>query len=360
MQIQPLGYLDALVGATQEVSVVDVLLNGVPILTDIPTLSWSVEADSTRWVRRSATVKLPAGTLSKSTALSRELRIRVGPSGSQLLPVGTLGVQDLDEDFPGAQQTVTLADRGQRITDDRFPVARTLGGNSVVSMIRQLVKETVPWADLAVAPGVKDSECAVATWDRDRDEALKKLAATIGAQLYCDPYGDFRLAPIPGADADPVWSLADGDGTGLIGGSSTVSRRGVFNAVIAYSTGDTQASGSLLSDGITPLAADLDPSSPTYVFGPFGRVTRFLPSPFFINGEQCDDAGRAYLNRVRSLQRSAEFSSVSNVALEPDDAVSVDFGDGPGIYLVQSISFASMQPMRVRSRTGVADDQEGQ
>jgi hypothetical protein len=358
MQRTPGAYLPALMSSPTMVTVADLLSEGQIISPDIPIAAWDITADASQWARRTAAVTIPPGVIPAGASMGLELRIRTGPRPDLLVCVGTLGVQDITQPHPVGPVALTLSDRCQRITDDRFPVARSVGGGTVIGAITALLTESVPWAAVGVAPGVIDHDAPAATYSQDRVGAVKHLAAAIGCAVYCEPFGDFLIAPIPDPAADPVWAV--GPGQGLMTGSTTVSRVGVYNCVSAYSTGSIPVSGTLLADGATPAAADLDPYSPTYVYGPFGRVVRYLPSPFFITTGQCDAAGLAYLMKTKALRRSVQFTCIPNGALEPDDAVSVDFGSGPEHHLVDRLRIASGQPMTVSSRSGLAsNDQAG-
>jgi hypothetical protein len=232
MQRTPGAYLPALMSSPTMVTVADLLSEGQIISPDIPIAAWDI----------------PAGA-----SMGLELRIRTGPRPDLLVCVGTLGVQDITQPHPVGPVALTLSDRCQRITDDRFPVARSVGGGTVIGAITALLTESVPWAAVGVAPGVIDHDAPAATYSQDRVGAVKHLAAAIGCAVYCEPFGDFLIAPIPDPAADPVWAV--GPGQGLMTGSTTVSRVGVYNCVSAYSTGSIPVSGTLLADGATPAAS---------------------------------------------------------------------------------------------------------
>ncbi|MGH3029286.1 MAG: DUF5047 domain-containing protein [Gaiellaceae bacterium] len=94
------------------------------------------------------------------------------------------------------------------------------------------------------------------------------------------------------------------------------SRQGAFNRVIV--TGESTS-----TDTAPPraVATDDDPNSPTYYFGPFGKVPRFYSSEFITTAEQAADAAAGILANELGTTQQVSFGAVADPTLEPSDLV---------------------------------------
>lgn len=342
------------------ISRVDILSRGVVIASDVPVSSGTLVQDRSQWTRRSCTLTIADSTLgpTKSTDLlapyGNEVRVYRGviaPNGSSLLVCqGTYGIQDAEVDYINGGVKLSCLDRGARVSAARFPYARYLGDSTAMGAMRTLITETTPWVGVGMLPGVIDRAIAGQSWDRDRDKAVINLAASIGAECYCEPYGDFVVGNIPNPLGAPVWSVASTNA--LVEPSRKLSRQNVYNSVVASGTSSPPATSSTV-DGVTPAASDFQPTSPTYIYGPFGASTTFFASPFITTTNGADSAAQGILRDNLGLSRAVTFSSVVNPALEAGDIVGVDFGGGLVEYhLLDRIETPlGAGPMKASTRT---------
>ena len=74
----------------------------------------------------------------------------------------------------------------------------------------------------------------------------------------------------------------------------------------------------------TPHGRDLDPLSPTYLFGAYGGVARFYSSPHIRTQAQADRVADAQLADHLGATRTINFNTVPNPALDAGDCVTVD------------------------------------
>lgn len=328
--------LDSVIlGAHTVVSRADILTSGVVVAQGIPISDGQVTKDRGQWARRTCTA-----TIADSSPAMRALTMPYGneirlwrgvvmPSGSEyLLCQGTFGIQDAEVDYIAGGIKVSGIDRGRRVTDDRFPFARTLDQSSVVGTLRQLLMESTPWAGVG-AFGLSDRATGPLTWAQDREGACKDLAASIGGECYTEPFGDFILAPVPDMASPTVWTVRAGDGGALVAPARKLSRQGVYNAVVVTSSAADAAevSSSQTATGRTAIADD-DLYSPTWRDGPFGQVVTYYSSPFVKTQDQADTAAAAILRNQLGLSRSVSFESAVNPALEAGDVIAVDYGGG--------------------------------
>lgn len=317
------------------VSRADILTSGAVVAQGIPISDGQVTKDRGQWSRRTCTATVPDSSPAMQALLlpyGNEIRLWRGvimPNGAPyLLCQGTFGIQDSEVDYLTGGVKVTGVDRGRRVTDDRFPFARTIDAASVTAVLTQLLVESTPWAGVGVS-NLPDRPSGQLTWAQDREAACKDLAASLGGECYTEPFGDFAVAPVPDAGSAPVWTVRAGDGGALVAPTRKLSRGGVYNAVVVTGSGTAAAdvSSSQTADGRTAIADD-DPYSPTWRDGPFGQVVTYYSSPFVADQDQADTAARAILRNQLGLSRSVSFESAVNPALEAGDVIAVDYGAG--------------------------------
>lgn len=326
----------AILDAHQTVAWADILAAGKVVASQVPISDGSVVQDRTQWARRTCSVTFPDYTLMPALATDllapygNEARIWrgiIGPDGSNIMVCqGTYGIQSVSLDYVNGGVKITGIDRGRRVSDARFPFARAFGAASVVGLLQTLLHEASPYSAVQPTPAVVDSTTGPASWETDRDQACITLAASIGCECYAEPYGDFVIAPIPSPYALPVWGVTSTQA--LVEPTRTLARTGVYNSVVASGTSIPPAVSSLAADGFNPAASDFQPSSPTYINGPFGASTTFYSSPFITSVYGADTAAQGILRDNLGLTRSVSFNTVVHPALEAGDVVSVDFGGG--------------------------------
>jgi hypothetical protein len=154
--------------------------------------------------------------------------------------------------------------------------------------------------------------------EEDRYGFLLDVARAQGKVMYFDYRGvlQVRSAPDP---RTPVFDVDHGAGGVLVDMSRKLSRDGVYNAVVA--AGETPGD----IPPVRAIARDENPHSPTYYFGPFGKVPRYYSSPFITTTEQCRSAASAMLARAIGLPYNVDFRAIVNPALEPLDPVTVSY-----------------------------------
>jgi hypothetical protein len=134
--------------------------------------------------------------------------------------------------------------------------------------------------------------------------------------MFWDYRGVLVIKDPPDATS-PVWEASAGRDGVLVTLQRSLGRDGVYNAVVA--------TGEALDD--TPpsygVAYDLDPASPTYWNGPFGKVPRFYNSPLLTTDLQAATAAESLLAQSTGLPYAVDFSQIPNPALEPFDPVRV-------------------------------------
>jgi hypothetical protein len=219
-------------------------------------------------------------------------------------------------------------------------------GASVFDTFYYLVQEVYPTAEI-----VFDFDAAGTTFagshiaEEERYGFLLDVAASLGKVMFWDHVGRLRVQspPDPGA---PVFDVNHGKGGVLVEMSRTLSREGVYNAVVA--TGETPGEG----DPVRAVAYDNNPDSPTYYFGGFGKVPRYYSSPFVKTQAQARSAAAAMLTRALGLPYNVEFAAVPNPALEPLDPVRVTYSQAPAeVHVLEAITLPLVADGAMDART---------
>lgn len=145
------------------------------------------------------------------------------------------------------------------------------------------------------------------------------LAAAIGAELFVDNEGAFRLQAIPDPNTiSPVWDYFDGEGGLLTNASRKLNDSKAVNYVIA-SGENTSAKQPLKA-----IAYDGDPASPTYYKGEFGRVVGRESGRKKLNTQaEVQHAADTYLNWFVGGDETVSIEGIVNPALDTGDVIRV-------------------------------------
>lgn len=169
----------------------------------------------------------------------------------------------------------------------------------------------------------------------DRIKFLRELLTSYGKVFYFDYAGRFVAKTQPTSASATVFTVNAGRNGVLCSISRAVSRDGVYNAVVATgeSIGEAAPVRSVVYDAVS--------TSPTFFFGPFGRVPRFFASSFMTTVQQCYDAGTALLAQSTGLPYVVDLGIVPNPALEGWDVIRVEYSDqsAPEIHIVDTIRY---------------------
>lgn len=302
-----------------------------PTGEEIPIVSGSVTLDITAKIRTTLDMTTahawPEDASSGLTPYGNEVFVErgivYGDETTEWVSQGYFRLYSVkQQDAPAGSIRITAKDRMSGLIDAR-PIAPIQYGRSasVSAVFEDLIGQVYP-----NAPILYDFDATSHTFSSDhvlgddRYGFLRDIADSLGKVFYVDYAGRFVVAspPNPG---EPVFTVNHGAGGVLTQLSRSLDRSAVYNGVVA--------SGQQPGDEppVRGVALDADPDSPTYWYGPFGKVPKFYTSTFLTTDQQCDDAAASMLERVRGLPYSIDLSMVPNPALEPLDVVSVAYRD---------------------------------
>lgn len=249
-----------------------------------------------------------------------------------------------DSDFDGAVIRITGEDRMANLRDGRVPnPIQFTASTSVASVLDFLVQDVMPgittiydtvnWPGGTAAATTLGSDHFV---DRDRLAFIQELVAAYGKICYFDYAGRFVVKDPPDTSGISVFNINSGLHGVLVHATRTVTRDGVYNAVVA--------AGEAADANIPPvyaIAVDSDPASPTYYGGTFGKVPKFFTSSFITTVAQATSAAQKLLNSSHGLPYSVSLGVVPNPALEAWDVITVTYADGAvEIHIIDQITYS--------------------
>lgn len=320
---------------------VDAYLGGSLIAENMPIAGGSVAVNSGTGVRRTLDCTIADRALwATLDVLGVELKAYRGiryPSGDvELVPLGvfSLDTQSMSVGPAGGIQVRAAPDRWARVQRAQFEQPTpAIPANQIRIEIARLVTGAVSGIT------VTDSATSTATagplvWDQDRAAAAVDLATSIGAEAYFDVAGNLVITDAPLLSQTPVWTVDASESGVLLSGERIRDRARTYNVVVAYPSN--------LTGGIPyapVVVADTDPTSRTYVNGPFGRVPYRYTSPAMTTSGQALVAAKALLNRVKAVNAQLNVDAVVNPALDRGDVITVLTPDGTSeLHLVDSVS----------------------
>lgn len=306
----------------------------------------SVTADRGQSVRRTCTVTVPDTSLiplhpSDQLAIyGARLRILRGiayPDGTtEAVPLGFFRIDSVGGDPDIGPVTITGSGLEAVLADDPFITPYTTrGGTSAITAITGLIRDSIPGA--VVSARVADATLGTTTWDvqGDRWQAIADCATALGAEVYADADGQFVITQLPDIATAPIaWTVDEGTRGVLISATRSYSRDGMYNVVVA-SGENTEDDASAVSATVS----DTDPTSPTYVGGPFGRRARFYSSSLLVTTSAATAAATKILADAVKPVATVSLEALPNPLLEPGDVLRVTYASGEReLHQVQSLT----------------------
>jgi hypothetical protein len=330
-------YRDALTRPHTVYNRVDVLArDGTILQSDLPFVDGSVRATLNSRVARvlSMTVDrrwfplLPNGGVDTGGLLApfgnriRAYRgITYGDGSVAAFPVffGRIETVEMSRD---GDVSVGANDLAADVVDAVFETPQSsIPANTITTEFRRLVTGALPDAVFGTSD-LTGTKIAAITWQSDRAQALDDMSATVAMLWYPLADGSFVQRLTPWTNPGQTAQLTFADGTNAAPGVNnaiadwkiTVSRTGVYNSVVFASE---------RQDGTTPVHAivrDLNPASPTYFLGGFGRKPLLIQNQAALSQSQCLAAAQSALKTATAITQTWD-----SVSIAPD--ASLELGD---------------------------------
>lgn len=274
------------------------------------------------------------------------------PDGSrEIFPIFTGRIQDADRPADGSFR-VTASDRAADVVAFQFEQPElSLTGNTVVQEIRRLILQAFP----AAVFGTNDVNTAILVpplmWDTDRGKALDDLAQSLQARWYTLGDGSFVIRQYPYQGGTSVVSLSDGYPGTLSGAEIRKSRFGGANSVTVVSE---------RMDGTAPVrytARDIVPSSPTYYFGDYGKVSQVVKVQTPLDNAGAQALAGQLLSAQIAVTETWDVSCVPDYRLEPGDTIGLAWRGNASTQVIDTITYPltlQSAAMTIGTRASVA------
>ncbi|MFI5607782.1 DUF5047 domain-containing protein [Amycolatopsis sp. NPDC051903] len=289
------------------------------------------------WPQRASDPGTPYGS-----EIYVERGVQYGTGTTEWVGLGYFRIDQVEQTGrPDGQIRISGSDRMAMVQDARVVAPIQFSASaSVGSTIDLLVQDAFPGG--AVLDSVYDWDAYSDQFqvqqivDEDRLKFIQDVVASRGKIAYFDYAGRLQVKDAPDTSGAPVWEVNKGRGGVLVAMSRTLSRSGVYNAVVAR--GD--ATGEV--PPVQAIAYDQNPTSPTYWYGSFGKVPRFYSSSFITTMDQAQGAANSMLAQSTGLPYSVSFQTVPNPALEGGDVIKLVFSDQEGyeIHILDRITYS--------------------
>lgn len=333
---------------------------------ELHVLSGDVRLDSGADVRGSvdATVKEPFPRAHEDvlTPYGNELFVErgidYGDGVREWVSLGYFRIDDIEQrEVPEGTLRLSGRDRMATVIDSKLTTPRQyVPGTTFRTVFDDLIGELFPGVQIAADFDINNTVLPTPhVAEDDRYTFLLDLVAAYGKVFYFDHTGNVVIRTPP-APRQPVWVVRSGENGTLLQASRSITRDGVFNVVVARGEAVGEA------PPVWGQAYDNDPDSPTYYFGPFGKVPRFYDSSFLLSPSQCINAARTQLALTLGLPYTLDFDMVPNPALEPLDPILFRYPDGHSeVHILDQITIP-LDPqgsMPAKTRQTTFDPVEG-
>lgn len=253
--------------------------------------------------------------------------IEFGNGDTEVVSQGYFRIQSLEQtENPRYPLRIEAMDRMQGLVEARLEKPRQfLAGSTVESAIQNLVGEAYPGFTLECDDqAVLDySFFRSQICDEDRYAFLKNLATSRGKLMYWD-YRGILVIKDPPNPKNIALRVRGGSQGVLMSTTRRVTREGAYNAVVV--TGEAADE----KNPIRGVARDMNPRSPTYWHGKFGKKPKFFSSPLVETSDQAVKAAQSLLAKVLGVPYTLDFAMAPNPAIEPFDPVLVRLEDDSG------------------------------
>lgn len=349
----------------------DLYSDGSLVLENMPVSDASVSMDLDSDVLRSAHITTVAtGEPNTPTfsinLLNCEVILKAGYKYSnqttELVSLGRFMIWQTDKEFhDGEVMSLELYDRAKYMEMNEIVRPLDYSGQLASVAIQNLVDLSLPMpVTVTFETGVNDVRLpGGSTYDTNHLEAAIKITDSLGGKFTFDEDGNPVVIKKPVVLSDQststaVYALTCGEDGNIVTLSKQISRESVYNGVAVY--------GAATENGAQPFgeAYDLNPSSPTYWNGPFGKALKKIEREELLTPADCILAARAELKASTSGLLPVNVQILPNPALVAGDVVTVLFPDlvSVELHMIKSIDF-DLSEMSMHIQTMGRSSQNG-
>lgn len=325
----------------------------IPIIDGTVSLSASSDVSGNLDITTDGDGTWPMRPTELLAPFGNEIFVRRGlilDGGTLWTPLGYYRIQEPQQGLaPDGPIAIAGMDRMAGLIDARLLAPRQFTSDRTLhSVFDELVREIYPEATIIFDDATEfDAIGRDIIAEDSRYDVLKELTDSHGKVMFWDTSGILRIQSIPDPQV-PKWHVTGGRiGSTLINSTRTVTRDGIYNAVVA--TGEGAATD---EEVVRAVAYDDNENSPTYFFGRFGQVPRYYSSPMIQNETQAFNAAAGLLRKSLGFPYNVSFTSIVNPAMRPYDPVQLLLRDGHReLHVIDSLSIPLTADRSMSART---------
>jgi len=262
----------------------------------------------------------------------------------------------VDRHAHGATLQVQGQDRLKKAATSKFATPTTYtSGSTVRSVIDDLSQDAGMGATRQRFEDAGKTLGADRVFDeqQDRLSAMTEVAHDFGLEVFIDGDSVLVLQPVVDLALLPVaWSFVEGDDAVILGITKGFNDQRLYNHVVVVGESADQSP-------VRGEASDQNPSSPTYVGGPFGDRTYFYSSAMITTVGVANAVAAAMLPDLALIEEEISLPIVVNPALEAGDKIQIveAVSKTNSFYQIDSITIplgagsSTVQTKKVRSLT---------
>lgn len=240
--------------------------------------------------------------------------------GRMDIPLGVFGFANVAVDDTGAGLTISLDgyDRADKISRAKLVNDYVIpAGTNFGLAIYQLILSQVPSIQTNFVTTPYSTPALTFKAGEDIWDASRKMAMSIGCELFFDPNGYLIMQTVPDYSAvDSCWTYAEGDTSTLLNINKRQTNRNTFNYFIV--TGEHSSN----TAPVRGVAFDDNPASPTYYKGSYGLVPAPpITSKMVTSTDQANQVARALLQNSIGQYERLHFNAIVNPAHEVGDVI---------------------------------------
>jgi hypothetical protein len=312
------------------------------IASDLPVVSGSITIDSKGNNRRSGSIVIGDPdlfpNLLNNTPIEpygTEFVIKSGVTYAdgteELVPLGKFPIYTISgREEGGMFPEVRFFDRSKICEESGYLEPRDYSGKRCIDRIEKLMDymfgDDGGPIDIHVGDDVQDIKLpGGSNFSENHWARIQKLAETMATEVFFDVNGDLVIQTPPFVDQSfplqsAVFAIDPGDYGVLVSATRTITRDQTYNRIGVYGAPPN-------GNGTQPYgeATDSNPRSPTYFYGPFGKVTRSFQYPTLTRPSHCQRTADMLLRQHAGLTRSVDFGMLANPALDVGDIVLLEY-----------------------------------
>lgn len=299
------------------------------LIGTLPLVSGSVTADRAGDVRRTATLEVDPTVLAdpaiaaklnpKGSVVKLSRGVRYPDNSAQSYPIFTGRIDVVESSL----DTLSLqcSDMSSFIVDARFTSPyQPYFDNTITDEVKSIIENAYNGVTVVIDDPTAVKVGNAITYEQERGEAINQLLKSVSLEWEADAAGVIHLKKLPAVITTatlPVWIVDSGDAGVLLDTSSSLDRQGVSNFVIVDGEaidGDVGAHGEW---------ADLDNTSVTWIYGPYGLVVTYF-SGQTVRTTAAADALAAELggNSIAKVEQ-VQVTCIANPQIQLGDVVRV-------------------------------------